>query len=76
MTYFGALQNEIYNAGLRGILPTYPVDFASSGTMRDFFGINRDLSRGLQETDQMTKEWVGLLASRLAGHTDALLPSP
>lgn len=29
MTYYGALQNEIYNAGLRGILPTYPVDFAT-----------------------------------------------
>lgn len=29
MTYYGALQNEIYNAGLRGVLPTYPVDFAT-----------------------------------------------
>lgn len=29
MSYFGAMQNEIYNAGLRGILPTYPVDFAT-----------------------------------------------
>lgn len=29
MTYFGAMQNEIYNAGLKGILPNYPVDFAT-----------------------------------------------
>jgi lactate 2-monooxygenase len=29
VTYFGAMQNEIYNAGLRGILPEYPVDFAT-----------------------------------------------
>jgi lactate 2-monooxygenase len=29
MTNFGAMQNEIYNAGLRGVLPTYPVDFAT-----------------------------------------------
>ena len=29
MTYFGAMQNDIYNAGLKGILPTYPVDFAT-----------------------------------------------
>ena len=29
MTYFGAMQNEIYNAGLKGILPTWPVDFAT-----------------------------------------------
>lgn len=28
MTNFGAMQNEIYNAGLKGVLPTYPVDFA------------------------------------------------
>lgn len=29
MSYFGAMQNEIYNAGLRGILPNWPVDFAT-----------------------------------------------
>jgi len=29
MTYFGAMQNEIYNAGLKGILPPFPVDFAT-----------------------------------------------
>jgi lactate 2-monooxygenase len=29
VTYFGAMQNEIYNGGLRGILPTYPVDLAT-----------------------------------------------
>lgn len=29
MTHFGDLQNEIYNAGLAGIQPALPVDFAS-----------------------------------------------
>ena len=29
MTNYGAMQNEIYNAGLKGILPTFPVDFAT-----------------------------------------------
>ncbi len=29
MSYFGAMQNEIYNAGLQGILPEFPVDFAT-----------------------------------------------
>lgn len=29
MTNFGAMQNEIYNAGLRGLLPIWPVDFAT-----------------------------------------------
>jgi lactate 2-monooxygenase len=29
MSNFGAMQNAIYNAGLQGILPTWPVDFAT-----------------------------------------------
>jgi len=29
MSYFGAMQNEIYNAGLKGIVPDFPVDFAT-----------------------------------------------
>jgi lactate 2-monooxygenase len=29
MTNYGAMQNEIYNAGLKGVLPTFPVDFAT-----------------------------------------------
>ncbi len=29
MSYFGAMQNEIYNAGLNGILPDFPVDFTT-----------------------------------------------
>jgi lactate 2-monooxygenase len=29
MTNYGGMQNEIYNAGLQGILPDYPVDFAT-----------------------------------------------
>ncbi|SMQ69645.1 lactate 2-monooxygenase [Altererythrobacter xiamenensis] len=29
MAHFGDMQNAIYNAGLSGVLPDYPVDFAS-----------------------------------------------
>ena len=29
MSNYGGMQNEIYNAGLQGILPDYPVDFAT-----------------------------------------------
>ncbi|MEE4200268.1 alpha-hydroxy-acid oxidizing protein [Erythrobacter sp.] len=29
MSNFGSMQNAIYNAGLQGILPDYPVDFAT-----------------------------------------------
>jgi len=33
------------------------------------------MARRLYLTDRMAKEWVGLLAYRLMGKTDALLPS-
>ena len=29
MAHFGDMQNAIYNAGLNGILPDFPVDFAT-----------------------------------------------
>ena len=29
MPHYGDLQNEIYGAGLRGIVPKLPVDFAT-----------------------------------------------
>ena len=29
MSNYGAMQNEIYNAGLQGVLPEFPVDFAT-----------------------------------------------
>ena len=29
MAHYGDMQNAIYNAGLRGVLPDYPVDFAT-----------------------------------------------
>jgi hypothetical protein len=34
------------------------------------------LSAGLSGLDLATHEWIGLIAYRLTGKTDALLPSP
>ena len=33
-------------------------------------------ANGLRRLDIATKEWIGLLAYRLAGYSDALLPGP
>jgi uncharacterized SAM-binding protein YcdF (DUF218 family) len=54
----------------------YPVDFTTSGTLRDIIGINREFADGFERTDRAVREWLGLLAYRLAGYTDALFPSP
>lgn len=54
----------------------YPVDYVTSGTRRDFLHVNREFSQGLTRTDQAAREWVGLIAYRLAGRTDALFPGP
>jgi uncharacterized SAM-binding protein YcdF (DUF218 family) len=50
----------------------YPVDFRTDPTPRADFALTEHL--GL--VDFIAKEWVGLLAYRLLGRTDALLPGP
>ncbi len=54
----------------------YPVDFSTRGAPRDFRQFNRGFSHGLELTDAVVKEWIGLVAYRLAGYTDELLPGP
>ena len=54
----------------------FPVDFWSSGEPGDFFRPYTRAPRGLEIADNGFKEWVGLLAYRLAGYTDALFPAP
>ena len=56
-------------------LVPYPVDYHTTGTWRDFEP-NRDASLGLARLDFTLREWIGLVAYRLAGKTDALLPGP
>lgn len=54
----------------------YPVDFMTRGTMRDYRRLNRGFSQGLALTDLAAKEWIGLIAYRLMGYTDTLVPGP
>ena len=53
------------------VLP-YPVDFRTEDSPRPEFLLSRHL--GL--LDFAAKEWVGLAAYRLLGHTDTLFPAP
>lgn len=53
----------------------YPVDFRTAGSPDAWRGF-ASVSDGLRRTDVATREWAGLLAYRLAGRSDALLPGP
>jgi uncharacterized SAM-binding protein YcdF (DUF218 family) len=50
----------------------YPVDFRTGASARADFALSEHL--GL--IDFITKEWIGLVAYRLLGRTDALFPAP
>lgn len=53
----------------------WPVDYRT-GSAADIWQIETRPSDGLLRTDIMLREWVGLLAYRLQGYTDALFPRP
>jgi uncharacterized SAM-binding protein YcdF (DUF218 family) len=50
----------------------YPVDYRTEGRPRPGFL----LSEHLALVDVVVKEWVGLMAYRILGYTDTLLPAP
>ena len=52
----------------------YPVDWRTSG-WSDVYKAQTDWMTGLDLTDTAAHEWLGLIAYRLAGKTDELLPS-
>ncbi len=54
----------------------YPVDFHSRGRPGDYLRPHGVFSEGLRLGDLAVKEWLGLVAYRLAGYTDELLPGP
>jgi uncharacterized SAM-binding protein YcdF (DUF218 family) len=56
-------------------LAAYPVDYRTEGDARDLRPF-RHMFNGLQLTDIAVKEWLGLVAYRLAGYTPELLPRP
>lgn len=60
-------------AGWSGIV-AWPVDYRN-GTDTDWFG-GRTAAEGLTMTDIAVREWIGLMAYRFAGYSDALLPHP
>lgn len=53
----------------------YPVDYRTGGSFADqrLFAF---MSEGLRRLDVGTKEWAGLMAYYMAGHTAALFPGP
>ena len=53
----------------------YPVDW-KVGTKEDLLKFYVTANDGLQLVDIGVREWLGLIAYRIAGHTDALLPGP
>lgn len=53
----------------------YPVDW-KLGKDVDLFTFSNIAGDGLARTDPAVREWMGLIAYRLAGKTDALLPGP
>ncbi len=50
----------------------YPVDYRGAGR----FSLFPSVAKGLRYTDVAVREWIGLLAYRLSGRTDALFPAP
>lgn len=53
----------------------YPVDYRTAG-WSDLRHLNDFASQGLLLFDLVAKEWIGLVAYRLAGYTEAWFPSP
>ena len=53
----------------------YPVDWRTSG-WSDVYKFQTDWITGLDLTDTAAHEWLGLIAYRLTGKIDELLPSP
>jgi uncharacterized SAM-binding protein YcdF (DUF218 family) len=53
----------------------YPVDFRTRGPA-DVLRLHGTLVGGFEPFELAIKEWIGLLAYRLSGRIDALLPSP
>jgi uncharacterized SAM-binding protein YcdF (DUF218 family) len=56
-------------------IEAYPVDWRTRGAI-DAVRPFASLGDGLRRTDTAVREWVGLVAYRLAGKTAELLPGP
>ena len=56
-------------------IEAYPVDWRTRGPS-DLWRPFTNLGDGIRRTDTAVREWVGLVAYRLAGHTSELFPGP
>jgi len=54
----------------------YPTDFRSEGKLSDYWTFHTEPLEGLGNVDTALHEWIGLLAYRLTGRSDILLPGP
>ena len=54
----------------------YPVDWRVGRTLGESLAFTAVANDGLARTDIGLREWMGLVAYRLTGKTDALLPGP
>ena len=54
----------------------WPADYLTRGDASDYWRLRQSASDSMRAISISTKEWIGLVAYRLAGMTDALLPSP
>jgi uncharacterized SAM-binding protein YcdF (DUF218 family) len=54
----------------------YPVDWRVGRTLGESLAFTAVANDGLARTDVGLREWLGLVAYRLTGKTDALLPGP
>ena len=57
------------------VVEAYPVDW-KLGKGSDVFAFSNIAGDGLSRTDPALREWMGLIAYRLTGKTDAFLPGP
>jgi uncharacterized SAM-binding protein YcdF (DUF218 family) len=53
----------------------YPTDYRTKGRLSDFWTFHTEPLEGLGDVDTALHEWLGLLAYRLTGRSDVLLPS-
>lgn len=54
----------------------YPTDYLTLGSSFDYWSIHADPSEGLSMLNIAVHEWLGLLAYRITGRADELLPGP
>ncbi len=54
----------------------FPVDYLTEEQASEFVRVSGRAPRGLMIADDGFKEWVGLVAYRLTGYSDALFPGP